>query len=133
MRFLAAAAVLLAAGCVSLAPDRSHDNGVVESVRPVQLSGARSADGIFAGAALGGVLAESLSDGGFAATVLGTVAGGFAGDRIERDFAYRYGQEMVIRLDDGRTIDVVQPGSYFGPGQRVRVFSGPRGPRVEPG
>ena len=42
------------------------------------------------------------------------------------------GEELVVRLDTGRTIAVVQGGSRgFQSGQRVRVLTGPRGARVE--
>jgi outer membrane lipoprotein SlyB len=42
------------------------------------------------------------------------------------------GDELVVRLDDGRAITVVQDGMQrFEPGQRVRVVPGRRGARVE--
>lgn len=42
------------------------------------------------------------------------------------------GDELVVRLDDGRAITVVQNGTQrFEPGQRVRVVPGRRGARVE--
>lgn len=108
--------------------------GTIESVRPVRLSEDKPIEGIFAGAAIGGILAESLSNGGFAATLLGAVAGGFAGNAIQRNVSNKDAQEIVIRLDNGSTIAVAQPGMQdFEPGQRVRVFTGPKGSRVEPG
>jgi outer membrane lipoprotein SlyB len=40
--------------------------------------------------------------------------------------------ELVVLLDNGRTITVMQNGlNRFGPGQRVRVIPQPRGARVE--
>jgi outer membrane lipoprotein SlyB len=42
------------------------------------------------------------------------------------------GEELVVRLDTGGAVAVVQGGSRgFQPGQRVRVLTGPRGARVE--
>jgi outer membrane lipoprotein SlyB len=42
------------------------------------------------------------------------------------------GEELVVRLDSGQTIAVVQGGSQgFERGQRVRVLTGERGTRVE--
>jgi outer membrane lipoprotein SlyB len=42
------------------------------------------------------------------------------------------GEELVVRLDSGQTIAVVQGGSRgFQPGQRVRVLSDARRARVE--
>jgi outer membrane lipoprotein SlyB len=43
------------------------------------------------------------------------------------------GEELVVRLDSGETIAVVQGGSQgFEPGQRVRVLTRVRRARVEP-
>jgi outer membrane lipoprotein SlyB len=42
------------------------------------------------------------------------------------------GEEVVVRLDSGQTVAVVQGGSQgFERGQRVRVLTGARGTRVE--
>jgi outer membrane lipoprotein SlyB len=42
------------------------------------------------------------------------------------------GEELVVRLDTGGAVAVVQGGSRgFQSGQRVRVLTGPRGARVE--
>ena len=42
------------------------------------------------------------------------------------------GEEIVVRLDSGQIIAVVQDGSQgFQPGQRVRVLTGATGTRVE--
>jgi len=44
----------------------------------------------------------------------------------------RADSEIVVRLEDGTTIAVVQAGSQgFAPGQRVRVVSGAGGSRLE--
>jgi outer membrane lipoprotein SlyB len=67
-----------------------------------------------------------------AATVLGAVGGGIAGNVIERNVTAQDGQEIVVRLDSGSTIAVVQGGAReFEAGERVRVFTGPSGARVE--
>jgi outer membrane lipoprotein SlyB len=134
----------LAAGCASSGPrDYASSEarvaqtvayGTIESVRPVRLSEDKPIEGIFAGAAIGGILGESIGNGGIGATLLGTVAGGFAGNAIQRKVSHKDAQEIVIRLDNGSSIAVVQPGLQdFQPGQRVRVLTGPKGSRVEPG
>jgi len=143
-RLLAAALLALAAGCASTGPrDYASSEarviqavayGKVESVRPVRLAEDKPIEGIFAGAAIGGILGESIGDGGVGAALLGAVAGGFAGNAIQRNLSDKDAQEIVIRLDSGGSIAVVQPGMQdFEPGQRVRVLTGPKGSRVEPG
>jgi outer membrane lipoprotein SlyB len=66
------------------------------------------------------------------ATILGAVGHGLAGNAIEHNAAAQNGEEILVRLDNGATIAVVQGGPQgFEPGQRVRVLSGPRGARLE--
>jgi outer membrane lipoprotein SlyB len=124
----------MAAGCAS--PPRHDDEryGTVESVRAVRLADDRTAEGIFAGAAIGSVLGEVIGSGSVAATLLGAVGGGVAGYELERNATRHEGQKIVVLLDIGGTITVVQPSIQdFAPRQRVRVLAGPSGPRVEPG
>ena len=108
--------------------------GTVESVRPARLTEDKPIVGTLAGAALGGLLGNQIGHGGgrAAATVIGAVGGGIAGNAIERHATAQDGQELVIRLDNGTTIAVVQAGTQgFEIGQRVRVLTGPKGSRVE--
>jgi outer membrane lipoprotein SlyB len=52
--------------------------------------------------------------------------------RDENRLREQTGEELVVRLDTGGSIAVIQGGSRgFQPGQRVRVLRGPRGARVE--
>jgi len=136
---------LLLAGCAS---DGSHDYvqsearavqtvdyGMVQSVREVKIKGDNAMVGTVAGAALGGLLGNQVGHGGgrAAATVIGAVGGGIAGNAIERHATAQDGQEIVVRLDNGTTIAVVQGAAQgFETGQRVRVLTGPKGSRVEP-
>lgn len=132
--------MLVLAGCAGTDPHgyaRSEASivqtaayGTVESVRAVRLAQDKPTEGIVAGAVIGSILGEA---GGVAGTLIGAVGGGFAGNAIQRS-NQEEAQEIVVRLDDGSTIVVVQPGmEHFEPGQRVRVQSGPKGSRVEPG
>jgi outer membrane lipoprotein SlyB len=142
--FLAIAILALATGCASTGPQdygrrearvvQTVAYGTVESVRPVRLAEDRPVVGTIAGAAIGGLLGNSIGHGNgrAAATVIGAVGGGIAGNAIERHVSGEDGQELVIRLDSGSTIAVVQPGIQgFEAGQRVRVLTGPKGSRVE--
>ena len=137
---------LLLAGCAS---EGSHDYvqsearavqtvdlGTVQSVRAVKIKGDNAMVGTVAGAAIGGLLGNQVGHGGgrAAATVIGAVGGGIAGNAIERKIEEQDGQEIVIRLDTGATVAIVQPGPHtFAAGDRVRVLTGPKGSRVERG
>jgi outer membrane lipoprotein SlyB len=141
---LAASALAITGGCASFAPqDYSYGEartvqtvayGTIESVRPVQLKEDHAPVGTVAGAAVGGLLGNSIGHGGARAvtTLLGAVGGGLAGNAIEHKATAQDGEEIVVRLDNGTTIAVVQGGPQgFEAGQRVRVLSGSKGSRVE--
>jgi len=142
--FVIAVVLLSAGGCASFAPQdygygearsvQSVAYGTIESVRPVRLNEDHAPVGTIAGAAIGGLVGNSIGhgDGRGIATVLGAVGGGIAGNAIEHNATAQNGEEIIVRLDSGATIAVVQGGSQgFEAGQRVRVLSGPKGSRVE--
>lgn len=110
--------------------------GVVESVRAVTIEGrTNGVAGTVAGAAIGGLVGNSIGGGRGQdiATVAGAVAGGVAGQRVEEAATRRPGVEIMVRLDSGRTLSVVQevdPNASFRPGDRVRVLSGGGSTRV---
>ena len=110
------------AACASNAPQEDTTRyGTVESVRTVRLADDHRAESVFAGAALGSVLGEAIGGGGVAATLLGAVGGGVAGHELANATGHE-GQEIVIQLDSGGMITVVQRGvDDFAPRQRVRV------------
>jgi outer membrane lipoprotein SlyB len=108
--------------------------GRVESVRPVRLNEDHAPVGTIAGAAIGGIAGSTLGHGagGAVATILGAVGGGLAGNAIEHSATAQNGEEIIVRLDNGQTIAVVQGGFQdFAAGQRVRVLSGSQRTRVE--
>jgi outer membrane lipoprotein SlyB len=120
VRGLALALVILAACASNAAHEDTERYGTVENVRTVRLADDRRAESVFAGAALGSVLGEAIG-GGVATTLLGAVSGGVAGHELANATGHE-GQEIVIHLDGGGVITVVQPGiDDFAPGQRVRV------------
>jgi outer membrane lipoprotein SlyB len=144
LALLAASALAITAGCASYGPqDYSYREarvaesvayGTIESVRPARLGEDHAPVGTVAGAAVGGLLGSTLARGagGAVTTILGAVGGGLAGNAIEHSATEQNGEEIVVRLDTGATIAVVQPGSQgFEAGQRARVLTGPRGTRVE--
>jgi outer membrane lipoprotein SlyB len=140
---LAASALAITGGCASFAPqDYSYSEartmesvayGTIESVRPARLNEDQVPVGTIAGAAIGGLFGSSIGRGAGrgVATILGAVGGGFAGNAIEHNATAQNGEEIVVRLDNGSTIAVVQGAQGFERSQRVRVLSGPRGSRVE--
>jgi outer membrane lipoprotein SlyB len=144
MLAVSASALAITGGCASYGPQdysyreaRSVESvayGTIESVRPARLNEDHAPVGTVAGAAIGGLAGSTLGrgTGGAVATILGAVGGGLAGNAIEHSATAQNGEEIVIRLDTGATIAVVQGGAQdFERGQRVRVLSGSGGSRVE--
>jgi outer membrane lipoprotein SlyB len=142
---LLAPALALTAACASLNPQdysarearsvEAVQYGSVVSVRPVRINGGDQAPvGTLAGAAVGGLLGSTIGHGGGSAAgaILGAVGGGLAGNAIQRNGTAQNGEEVVVRLDNGQTIAVVQGGwQDFAAGQRVQVVTGRGGSRVE--
>ena len=137
-------AVAIIAACASYSPqDYSYRDartiesvayGTVVSVRPVRLNENQAGVGTFAGAALGGLLGSTVGHGGGSAAgaILGAVGGGVAGNALEHNATTQNGEEVVVRLDNGQTIAIVQGGwQDFASGQRVQVLTGRGGSRVE--
>lgn len=101
--------------------------GVVESVRQVQIEGTQSGVGTVAGAAVGGVAGSNVGGGkgSIVGTILGAVAGGMAGSAIEGGTSHKAGVEITVKLDNGQLVAIVQEADEeFHPGERVRILSG---------
>jgi outer membrane lipoprotein SlyB len=100
--------------------------GVVESIRAVKLEGTESGVGTVTGGVVGGIAGSNVGGGKGAAigAVLGAVAGGVAGKAVEEAATRKPGIEIIVRLDSGRTIAVVQEdtGETFARGDRVRML-----------
>lgn len=110
--------------------------GVVESVRGVALQRRDGVgSGAVVGAVVGGLLGNQIGSGSgrTAATVGGAVAGGYIGDKIQDNRNYENGLEVVVRLDNGRRVAVIQNSDYrFYEGQRVKVVGSDSDSRVAP-
>lgn len=108
--------------------------GVVENARYVRVDAPDTGVGTVGGAALGGIAGSTVGrgSGSVAAAIGGAILGGIAGNAIEREANAREGVELTVRLDNGRTLAVVQPdvGEGFRPGDRVRVLTDGRYTRV---
>jgi hypothetical protein len=83
--------------------------GHVESVRPVQRQVPASGAGAVAGGVLGGVLGHQIGQGNgrTAATVIGAVGGGFAGNEVEKRYHTATVYQVGVRMQDGsvRTVE----------------------------
>jgi len=134
----AAACLLVLGGCAY--PAGSYDYrgyqvmgeqsvrfGVVDSVRPVNISPRDTGVGAAGGAVLGGLAGSNVGGGTgqVAGAVGGAILGGILGSNIEHSANQRPGVEVTVLLDNGRYISVVQGADeVFRPGDRVRVLSG---------
>ncbi|MDN8614717.1 glycine zipper 2TM domain-containing protein [Variovorax ginsengisoli] len=83
--------------------------GHVESVHPVQRQVPATGVGAVAGGVLGGVLGNQIGHGNgrTAATVIGAVGGGFAGNEVEKRYHTATVYEVGVRMQDGslRTVE----------------------------
>lgn len=100
--------------------------GVIEQIRQVRIEGTRSHIGTAAGAAVGGLAGRGVGGGKGQdiATVAGAVAGGLAGAAAEELATRKPGLEIIVRLENGQNMAIVQEdgGEGFHVGQQVRVL-----------
>ena len=78
----------------------------------------------------GGVLGSTIGSGHGrdVATIVGALAGAAIGATIQREAGTKNGFEIVVNLDNGRTLVVVQEADVpMFPGDRVRVLTAPDG------
>lgn len=99
--------------------------GTVESVTPIQRDGAGTGLGAVAGGVLGAVVGNQVGGGNgrTAATVLGALGGGWAGNTVEKKMKNETLYQVRVRMEDGgsRTFEVATPVST---GSRVTVEGG---------
>ncbi|SFU74328.1 Glycine zipper 2TM domain-containing protein [Polaromonas sp. YR568] len=101
-----------------------HSCGAIESVTPIERSTKPAGVGIgtVAGGVLGAVLGNQIGHGGgrTAATILGAVGGGFAGNAIEGHVRKETVYQVGVRMEDGsqRLVEVAQAPAV---GSRVTV------------
>ncbi|HEX8479221.1 MAG TPA: glycine zipper 2TM domain-containing protein [Telluria sp.] len=100
--------------------------GVVESVREVSIVNPDSGTGTVAGAALGGLGGSTIGrgNGSAAMAIVGAVAGGLIGNRVESNANHKPGYEITVKLDSGELRAITQlADEMFRPGERVRLLS----------
>lgn len=145
------AAMLAMAGCASSSSNvytyeqimqaQTVDTGTVESVKSVIIQASHPpVAGAAIGGITGGVIGSAIGQGhghGYrhgpdpgrdVATIVGALAGAAIGAAIEHEAGTKNGLEIVVNLDSGRTIVVVQEADVpMFPGDRVRVLTAPDG------
>ena len=106
--------------------------GTILGATPVAVRGANPGGelaGTAGGAALGGAIGNQIGDGEGRdiARAIGVIAGGVAGNRAAGNATVQQSLEWTVRLDNGRTISVIQSEPTFARGQRVQVIQGAGG------
>jgi len=106
---------------------QSTKTGRITSVRNVKIEGGTTAGTVIGGVA-GGVLGHEIG-GGSTANTLGAIGGALVGSAIgshvQQGVGSRAGLEIVVRLDGGGSVSVVQEYNKreaFNVGDRVRVL-----------
>lgn len=106
--------------------------GVIKQLNDAQIEDDPDGLGTLTGGIVGGILGSAFGGGsGRIFTVAGgALAGGLAGTGIEKAVRTKAAQEIMVELDGGRTIVVVQEidkSEILAVGDRVRVLSAPDG------
>ena len=107
--------------------------GTVQQVSEVSIEGTSSGLGTLAGGALGAGVGQTMGGGAgrTLTTIVGGVAGAIAGQATEKGVTSKQGLEIMVALDSGDVISVVQESDVmFRPGDRVRVLHSAGGTRV---
>lgn len=114
----------------SVRVEQSVSFGEVLSVSDVTINSSSGALGSVTGGAIGAVLGNSVGGGAgkAVATIAGAVAGAITGNAIEKQAASHPGQEITVRLDNGRTVAIIQEkNESILAGDRVMVIRDPNG------
>ena len=110
--------------------------GKVVSSNLVEIEGEYGVIGTWGGAAIGTAVGSGVGSGAGrqVARAVGGVAGAVAGQAVEKEITSETGLEIVVALDDGGSVAIVQANDVtFAAGQKVRILFGPGGSaRVRP-
>jgi len=131
----------IAAGCASSRSGKVYSRdqarashsvyfGTVLQIEEVLIEGSQSGAGALLGGALGAAAGHTIGGGTgrTLATVGGAVGGAVAGSAVEKKATNKTGLEIMVELDNGEIISVVQEKDHvFAVGDRVRILKGPDG------
>ncbi|MEM1090988.1 MAG: hypothetical protein AAF552_06090 [Pseudomonadota bacterium] len=137
--------LLLATACAQK-PTRTYPAGAVGTsmrvsqgqiiaIAAVTVEGQASIVGTLGGAAVGNSVGRTVGGGSGrrVAGAAGAVAGAVAGRAVEQAVTSKEAIEVIVKLDSGRTVAVIQEDQQLlRPGDRVRVLHGRRTSRVIP-
>ncbi|PSV31456.1 glycine zipper 2TM domain-containing protein [Photobacterium sp. GB-72] len=143
-------AALGVSGCAQNPYGNAYDVGEARTVQNVltgtiikldavtMSGGGENMIGTIAGGAIGAILGSKVGDGSGSdiAAIGGGLAGAALGNKAGDAISQRNGVNIVIKLDSGRTIAVVQevdPNMIFRVGQRVDIYQQGNTTRVVPG
>jgi outer membrane lipoprotein SlyB len=149
---LTAAAAMLAtvSACTPPAANSSHyyggqamraaqvEYGTIMSGRHVELRNTKGDEDAFAGAALGGIAGALVGEkfgkgnGKTLMTGAGAIAGAALGSNMAKNANRAMAQEWIVKLDNGRTIAVVQQDPSLMVGSRVTVITSGTETRLAP-
>lgn len=117
---------------------QSIEYGQIRQIRPVIIDGTRTGAGAAAGGAAGAVLGGGISSGSRESRLGSIVFGALGvmiGDMTEDKLTKAQGLEMLLLLDSGQAVVVVQEVddlNEFTVGQRIRLISSDLNQRVTP-
>ncbi len=104
--------------------------GMVLEIHAATIEGTKTAAGPLMGGAAGAAVGSTVGSGSgkTVAAVLGGIAGSLGGAAIEEGVTRKNAFEITVRLDNGKTLIVVQEADViFHVGDRIRVIKGPDG------
>jgi len=102
------------------------EEGIVESVQPAIIREDGTIVGTVGGAVIGGIAGSGVGGGRGQdiATAVGVIIGGALGTLFEQGITDRDALKIVVRLDTGRKIAIVQEADVqFQPGERVNIIN----------
>lgn len=105
--------------------------GRVVQSRPVVIDGRSTVVGTLGGGATGAVVTapKTATTGAMVVNAAGTIGGTIVGRKVEEVLTRQDGQEIMIRLEEGKVVTVTQgvEDGYFQEGDLVKVVHGERG------
>lgn len=102
------------------------EQATVADVTEVTIEGRNTSLGHVGGGAIGWSLGRNVGRGGgrIITSTVGAVAGAVVGEKVERDLRSEKGYEIVVDMDKGGSLAIVQPkDQVFAPGEKVRVYT----------